>query len=356
MLNRKNQSKKGMDIPMDEFALIRHLTDQAQNQSNNKAIRSYSQVVTGIGDDAAVVKLSEGMQLVAACDAMVDQVHFLPETMDDFHVGYKALVSNVSDMAAMGAIPKFALITLVTPKGFNLSRLESIYKGIYACAQEYNVAIIGGDTVSTPDLLTISVTILGEVEMGQALLRSTAQVGDVVFVTGPVGGSAAGLHYLLEKDKDHSLLDSTYIEFIRSHQMPNAQVDAGRLLLTSGYGHALNDISDGLASEAWEIAEASGKCIQLFAKDIPILDSVLQYASKINRSALEWALYGGEDYQLIGTLAAENWDSLRSQCEQKGLPIYPIGEVIPGDPEVKLAAENGKIERLEKKGFNHFGR
>jgi thiamine-monophosphate kinase len=341
---------------MDEFALIRHLNKKAQDRAIAKSIPSYSQVATGIGDDAAVVGISAGMQLVAACDAMVDQIHFLPQTMEDFHVGYKALVSNVSDIAAMGAIPKFALITLAVPKGLNISRLESIYDGIYACAEEYGVAIIGGDTVSTPDSLSISVTILGEVEIGQALLRSSAKAGDVVFVTGSVGSSSAGLHYLLAKNRVEHSPDSAYIEFIRSHRMPKAQVAAGRLLLTSGYGHALNDISDGLASEAWEIAEASGKCIQLFAKNIPISDSVLQYASDINYSPLEWALYGGEDYQLIGTVAAEYWDKARAQFEREGLAIYPIGEVLPGDPEVRWVNEAGNIERLEKKGFNHFGR
>lgn len=331
---------------MDEFGLIRHL--------NSNALTSQREVILGIGDDAAVVQTTPGMQLVAACDAMVETVHFLPETMDDFHVGYKALVSNISDMAAMGAEPKFALITLMSPKNMNLFRLEKLYKGIYQCAEEYGVAVIGGDTVSTPASLSISITILGEVEPGQALLRSSAEIGDIVFVTGPVGSSAAGLHYLLQKGTRNETPDSIPHSIVREHQMPKAQVAAGRLLLKSGLCHALNDISDGLASEAWEIAEASGKRVQLNERLIPMEEALTQYAAHVKHSALDWALYGGEDYQLIGTVAQGDWPRLKGVFENEGLSIYAIGEVVKGETGVDWMKNNGTIEALEKKGFNHF--
>jgi thiamine-monophosphate kinase len=341
---------------LDEFALIRHLNPNTlnRNQKDSEVNSSHTQVIHGIGDDAAVVQLTPGMQLVTACDAMVETVHFLPETMDDFHVGYKALVSNISDMAAMGAVPKFVLITLMAPKDIHLSRLENLYKGIYQCADEYGVAVIGGDTVSTPAQMSISITILGEVEAGQALLRSTAEVGDVVFVTGPVGSSAAGLHFLLEKGAHPDPPNFLPQPMVQQHQMPKAQVAAGRLLLKSGLCHALNDISDGLASEAWEIAEASGKRIQLQEGHIPTDDIMIQYAKQVNRSIWDWALFGGEDYQLLGTVAQGDWPQLKSQFGEEGLSIYAIGEVIAGNTGVEWMKSDGTIKPIEKKGFNHF--
>lgn len=333
---------------MDEFSLIQLLNQRHAGAHSS----SYDQVIQGIGDDAAVVRISEGKMLVAACDAMVEHIHFAANTMDDYHVGYKALASNVSDMAAMGAEPRFALITLMAPKKLDIARLQELYRGIYDCAGEYGVAVIGGDTVGTPDMLSVSITILGEVEQGRALLRSTAKAGDRVFVTGSVGGSAAGLHWVLKHGKTR--VQPPYEKMVHMHQMPAAQVKAGRLLLISGHCHALNDISDGLASEAWEIAEASGVRIVLHEGRIPIDEEVRKYAVEVNESPLGWALYGGEDYQLIGTASASMWEHLREGLKKEGLNLYDIGVVKDGAAGVDLTDENGAIQAIEKKGYNHF--
>lgn len=333
---------------MDEFSLIQLLNQRHANTQS----KAHLQVIQGIGDDAAVVRLSNGKELAAACDAMVEHIHFAAQTMDDYHVGYKALVSNVSDMAAMGAEPKFALITLMAPKKLDIARLQELYRGIYDCAGEYDVAVIGGDTVGTPDSLSVSITIMGEVEQGKALLRSTAKVEDRVFVTGPVGGSAAGLHWLMKHGKTD--IPPQYKNMVRMHQMPSAQVRAGRALLLSGQCHALNDVSDGLASESWEIAEASGVRVRLYADRIPIDESVRQYAAEVNQSPLDWAFYGGEDYQLVGTAPASAWEDLREGWKEQGFNIYDIGEVIEGTVGVELVESEGNSITVEKRGFNHF--
>jgi thiamine-monophosphate kinase len=344
--------KKGRIKTMDEFALIRHL-NRAQTSANLS-----DQVIVGIGDDAAVVQSTNGMDTVLACDAMVEGIHFKRETMLPRHVGHKALVSNVSDMAAMGAIPRFALITLVVSKDLNMRWLEGLYEGLYACAKEYGVTIVGGDTVSTTGPLTVSVTITGEVEKGQALLRSSAKPGDMVFVTGHVGDSAGGLHYLLKQNHLEQALrnaESNQLALIRQHQAPAAQIPAGRLLVQAGSRTALNDISDGLASEAFEIAEASEVRIILEATQIPVSPELIQYSQSTGFSVWEWVLFGGEDYQLIGTVSAEKWPSIENAFQLAELPLYRIGRVEAGGPAVEWIKPDGTREALEKKGYNHLG-
>ncbi|MDF2964331.1 MAG: thiamine-monophosphate kinase, partial [Paenibacillus sp.] len=244
---------------IDEFALIQWLTDGKQS----RAFQQAGGVEAGIGDDAAVVNLTPGCQLVMTCDTMTETVHFKNTTMRDYDIGYKAMASAVSDIAAMGAIPKYALVAVSFPQGTELARLEEMYQGLYDCANRWSVVITGGDTTSSSGGLTITVTVMGEVEKGKALLRSGAKPGDVLFATGLLGCSAAGLDYLLQRglpaerwseqpaDPDAELL-------IQAHCRPEPRIEEGQLLQQSGVCHALNDVSDGLASEAWEISEASG--------------------------------------------------------------------------------------------------
>lgn len=339
--------------PLDEFALIRALTD---NRQTGEFLHSCG-VVTGIGDDAAVVRLTEGRQLVVSCDAMVEDVHFKTVTMRDEDLGYKALAASVSDMAAMGAIPKFALVSLCIPAHVPQERVKAIYDGLYACADAYRVAVVGGDTTASRGGLTLSVTVAGEVEADRALLRSAARSGDTVFVTGYPGLSAAGLHYLLRQQQEaHDWEEAPDIvqPLIRAHCRPVPQVRAGRLLLESGVCGALNDISDGLASELWEIAEASGKGITLFRDRIPVNENLQKYAAAVGADPWHWILYGGEDYQLVGTVRSGGAERVRRSLERAGIAFYPIGEVSERFHGVRMAAEDGSSAPLPKKGYNHF--
>jgi thiamine-monophosphate kinase len=338
---------------LDEFALIRALTENRQTEA---FMRSCG-VVTGIGDDAAVVRVTEGRQLVMSCDAMVEDVHFRTVTMRDVDIGYKLLASNISDMAAMGAVPKFALVTLCLPRQAPVERLEAIYSGLYECACKYGVAVVGGDTTSTFGSLTLSVSIIGEVEADRALLRSSARAGDIVFVTGTPGLSAAGLHYLLRQEREASMWEpfpAGVEPLVRAHCRPEPQVEAGRLLLASGVCGALNDISDGLASELWEIAEASGLGITLRQHLIPVDRNLLDYAMTVNADPWQWILYGGEDYALVGTVRAGHAERLKETFAQAGLAFHPIGEVDGGRHGVVMIAPDGAVSVLPKKGYNHF--
>jgi len=314
---------------VDEFALIRRLT----GGRTGKEGASGRGVVVGIGDDAAVVAPTPGMQTVLTCDTMVEIVDFLPWTMDDESIGWKAMAQNVSDLSAMGAVPRYALAALAAPRDFPAERLERLYAGLYACADAYGVAIVGGDMSTSPERVSVTVTAVGEVEAGRALLRSGARVGDVVFATGPLGLSSAGLHWLLRRETGAA---DAWAPLVAAHRRPRPRPAAGRALL--GLATSLNDVSDGLAAEAREIAEASGVRLVLTAAAIPVDAALDAYAASAGRDPLDFILGGGEDYELVDA----------------GAEPAIVGFVRDGEPGVELLRPDGTAEPLGRRGYTHF--
>ncbi|WP_063846192.1 thiamine-phosphate kinase [Paenibacillus sp. FJAT-27812] len=362
-------------MALDEFESIHHWTAGRQEDEWQRR----RGIVAGIGDDAAVVDLAaaadgvaEPKRLLLAVDTMVETVHFKQSTMRDEDVGYKALAANISDIAAMGGVPLHALVSVSVPPAYTPERMRRLYDGLYECAERYGVAIAGGDTTSSPEHLVVAVTVTGTVEAGRELRRSGAKPGDAVFVTGAVGMSAAGLHALLAEEARGAVMasaDAGHQELaavVKAHQRPNPSVRAGRLLLERGSCHSLNDVSDGLASEAWEIAEASGLRLMLHEKRLPRSGSMSTYASSAGVDPLEWMLYGGEDYVLLGTMASEDAEAMQLAFQQEGIPFFIIGETEAGEPDVQLIrynqaskgsgllSSNEKRINLKKRGYNHF--
>lgn len=336
-------------MAQDEFSLIRQWTSRSNGQEGDG-------LTVGIGDDAAVFAPTPAMEVVACCDAMVETVHFLKETMNPSDIGYKAVISNVSDVAAMGGLARYALVSIAVSPQWSAKECEQIYDGIYEACEQYGVRLIGGDTVSAPDALHLSVTVLGEVEKGRAIRRSHALPGQVVFVTGHVGTSAAGLHLLLQQKDAPQSIPTEWRQLADAHQRPHAQVSAGRLLQASAACGALNDVSDGLASELWEIAEASRVTLLVDAVKVPVREDVRAYAMHVEKDPLDWAFYGGEDYQLVGTLAADRVDAVARQFAEKGILFSVIGRVDAKSEEPFVALScDGKQKPLPKAGFNHFG-
>ncbi|PWV93773.1 thiamine-monophosphate kinase [Paenibacillus cellulosilyticus] len=341
---------------MDEFASIGHWTAGRQSAQWQKE----RGVVLGIGDDAAVVELpdvpQQQWQWVLAVDTMVETIHFNDKTMSASDIGYKALAANVSDVAAMGGLPMHALVSVSVPSTWGPDRMRALYDGLYECADRHGVAVIGGDTTSSPQHLVVAVTVVGRVETGKALQRSGAKPGDVIFVTGPIGQSAAGLHGLLDGQ-----VDRIPEPLVRAHRRPAPSVLAGRLLQQRGTCTSLNDVSDGAASEAWEIAEASGVCLTLRDRQLPRSGALMSYAADAGQDALEWMLYGGEDYVLIGTIEAGDAEGAKAALEAEGIPMFIIGEVEEGGPDVQLVTSGSgsaigseRRRQLQKRGYNHF--
>lgn len=337
---------------LDEFSLIRLLTER---NPHDAAFRRDG-VITGIGDDAAVIEPVAGMQLVLTCDTMTEEIHFKTVTMSDYDIGYKAMASATSDIAAMGGMPRYALIALSIPKQTPIEGIRALYDGLRACADRYGIEIVGGDTTSSAGGRTVSVTVIGEVEAGNALLRSAAQPGDAVFVTGYPGMSAAGLAMLLERNApsgEWHFASEWEAALVQAHCRPEPQIAAGRQLLAAGC-RALNDVSDGVASEAWEIAEASRIGIDLLEGALPVHEAVASQAAVQGKNPLDYVLYGGEDYQLIGTLPQSIAAEVQSKLQDAGIALHLIGTVTLQHREVRLIGSDGSRQTLEKGGYNHF--
>jgi thiamine-monophosphate kinase len=325
----------------DEFALIASLL-------KNRPVFSEC-IEVDVGDDAAVVATKPGCSLVLTCDAMVETVHFLRLTMRPEDIGWKLLASNVSDVAAMGGVPRYALVSVAAGDGWTAEELEKIYEGLYLCAEKYRVTILGGDTVRTPGPLTLNLMLVGDVSRGKALRRSSACPGDIVFLTGRPGDSAAGLYLL----RHHPKLADRFPQLVRAHQRPEPPVEIGNWLLESGHAPALDDISDGIAREAWEIAEASGVRLVLFPDEFPLSPDLREAGAMTGKDPAEWAFHGGEDYQLIGTISPEGWNQLCEEAGRHSWLVTPVGRVEKGEPGVEVE-KDGRRMLLKKGGYQHF--
>ncbi|SDD00229.1 thiamine-monophosphate kinase [Melghirimyces thermohalophilus] len=328
---------------MDEFALIRFLL--------NKRGPAPAEVEVDAGDDAAVMKSEAGMSTIFACDTMVETVHFLPETMQPEDIGWKCMAANISDVAAMGGKPNYALVSLAVPETWKPEALKQLYTGMHEICRRFGTRVVGGDTVRSPQHLVVTISLMGSVESGRSLLRSTARPGDVLFVTGELGGSAAGLHLMLREDRH--LWMERYPGLVKAHRRPLPDVKAGRWLLQTGCTVSCDDVSDGLAHEAWEIAEASGVRLVLDGARLPLAEEVRSYAREIGQDPLEWALSGGEDFHLVGTLPQADWPRLHREAGRVGIRLFAVGRVEEGVPGVDCIVDGHRRERVQK-GYNHF--
>ncbi len=294
----------------------------------------------GIGDDAAVVRLNEGASLVATTDALVEGVHFRWDWSSPADVGHKAVAVNVSDVAAMGAEPRWLLLSLCAPASTSADLLRDLYEGFAQACASYGAELIGGDTVSA-DQVVLAVTALGEVA-GDPLLRSGAEIGDVVAVTGPLGRAAAGVNLLLSQDpKKVSPEDA--LACMGAHRRPSARVKEGPLLRASG-AHAAIDVSDGLASDARRLAESSGVGVEIDAERLPVAPEARRIADARGWDAERMVLGGGEDLELLVALAPSDVDT-------SPVELMVVGRVV--DEGIWLMRD-GQRSPLDAEGWDHF--
>ncbi len=325
-----------------EFGLIRRLAELVS--------RPDPRVAVGIGDDAAVV--SYDGPVVMTTDTLVDGVHFRDDWIDGISLGYKALAASLSDVAAMGGRPRHVLVSLAIPAEERVERIESLYRGIREASDEFAVTVVGGDIVSTAGPLVITVAATGVLAGSQPLRRNGARQGDLVFVTGDVGGSAAFVH-LMRTGYSGALTPTEQWQLQQRHTRPKPQVRAVEALVQCQGCTSLNDISDGLSSELADIAEASGVHLDIDGERIPILPAVRRYARLAGQEPLVFALHGGEDYQLVGTVSSLSCGALLPLMEAYGVRLTLIGRVVDGEPGVDLLSGNGR-EALPPRGYDHF--
>ncbi|MEP0871038.1 thiamine-phosphate kinase [Trichocoleus desertorum AS-A10] len=322
-----------------------------------------------VGDDAAVLQTRPQLDLVITTDVLVDGVHFsvglaTPNiyTTSPADVGWRAAAANLSDLAAMGAAPLGITVGLSAPGETPVVWIEEIYQGLTACLQRFNTPIVGGDITRSP-ILTLAITAFGQVAPHQVIRRSTAQPGDAIVATGWHGASRAGLELLLHPELGQELSESDRTYLIQSHQRPNPRLDILPYLLPSSpiphpssllsppFKIAGMDSSDGLADAIVQICRMSSVGARVERSQIPIPPALTRWVS--SEQAMQWALYGGEDFELVLCLEQAAAQAL---VEQLGLGAAIVG-TITKEPEVLLvdAAGHEPDETLTlQKGFQHF--
>lgn len=303
----------------------------------------------GIGDDAAAVAPTPGRLMVAASDLLAEDVHFRRRYFSPGDLGFKVLAVNLSDMAAMGAIPRWCLLNLALPRDGAERFGEECIAGLLDLADAAGVTLIGGDTSASNGGILLDVTILGEVEPDAILTRSGARPGDRVFVSGELGAAAAGLK-LLENEAVAPMTEPDR-RAIRRHLKPDPRLALGRFLAVNRLATAAMDISDGLSLDLSRLAEASAVGAVIESGKIPV------FASASGQNGLDLALNGGEDFELLFTVAPENADRVSQAAFSEavgGVGLTDIGTIHDVETGV-LIEQNGLRKPLWPAGFDHFG-
>jgi thiamine-monophosphate kinase len=307
--------------------------------------KKQSGLVIGIGDDAAVFETARGKWNVITVDAMAEGIHFDLRYTDFRKLGWKAMASNLSDLAAMGAEPKWALINLTIPDKIKVEDIKELYRGISGCAKKFHIRVIGGNITRAKNDFVISITALGEAEKNKILTRRNAKNGDVIAVTGDLGASHAGLRILQNK-----LRSGIYGHVVRKHLTPEPRTKWVQLLKKSGVKiHACIDISDGLSSDLKHVCDASKVGAELSLDQLPIHSATKQAAKALNEKDINYALQGGEEYELLMTLAPLQFEKAKKIL---GKRITAIGRI---NASLQITViRNGKRATISAKGFKHF--
>ena len=310
--------------------------------------------VLGLGDDCAVYKTSPGYREVASTDALVEGVHFDLKTHPPEILGHKALAVNVSDIAAMGARPKIALVSLAIPDHISVKFLDRFYRGLDRASPKYEVELVGGDTVSSPKHFFINISIIGEARENRIFTRKGARVGDKIYVTGNMGDSSLGLKILSARKKWRGPAAWQKI-LIKRHLSPEPRLAVAKALAKSKLSiTSMIDISDGLVQDLAHICRDSGVGANILETNVPRSRALAKFCDINNLDANKLILSGGEDYELLFTLSAENDKKLKSFITTD-VPVTFIGEVTDVPGKIFLVGDNGKRKVLQKlEGYNHF--
>jgi len=329
---------------LGEFGLI-DLLFQMVHRAQDKQAGAWQQLIIGIGDDAAAWHGDTATQL-ATTDCLIQDVHFSLDTTPWHELGWKALAANLSDIAAMGGMPKYALISLALPDHTEVDDVADFYRGMIELARQSEVAIVGGDTSSAP-VVTISITVLGSTKGKDKhiLTRSAARVGDKIAVTGYLGAAAAGVRML---KKQLQFAPEATASFKTACFHPCPRIAEGQLLVEQGVKTAI-DISDGLISDLKHICQASKVGARLEVDRVPIQPDV---RACFGDEALELALSGGEDYELLFTATSETIERIKVSTS---CPITIIGEIIADEKsQIFLVDREGNPFNLPRTGWEHF--
>ncbi len=336
---------------LGEFGLIEHLTKKFAARQNS--------TIKGVGDDAAVLHFGKSKNephILVSTDMLVEGIHFDLAYTPLMHLGYKAVIVNLSDIYAMNAHPTQVTVSFAISNRFSVEAMEEIYKGVQKACELYKVDLVGGDTTSSPRGLILSVTAIGSARAEKITYRSGAKEGDIICISGNLGAAYVGLQ-ILEREKQVNAVApearpelEKHAYLIERQLKPEARKDMVRFFeKASLQPTAMIDISDGLASDLFHICKQSGLGAYLEESGIPIHPDTEMAALKLNLPPLTCALSGGEDYELLFTISPKDFPKV------KFLPdIYVAGEMVKAKDGVTLHTTGGKVVPLEAQGWQHF--
>lgn len=330
---------------LGEFGLINRLTEKIQIKNTS--------TLTGVGDDAAVLSFPD-KKIVVTTDLLTEGIHFNLMYVPLKHLGYKAVVVSLSDVFAMNATPRQITVSIAISSKFSVEAVEELYSGIHLACEKYGVDLIGGDTTSSLTGLTISVTAIGEANEDELVYRSGAKTGDLVCVSGDLGGAYMGLQ-LLERENEVFKVNPNEqpqfdgYDYILERQLkPEARGDIMELLKTLNIKPtSMIDISDGLSSEVLHLCKASKVGCNIYEEKIPLDSQTKQFAEELSINPLVAALNGGEDYELLFTVPLAGYDLIKKEFD-----ITIIGHITPEGEGANLITTGGSVIPLQAQGWN----
>ena len=338
---------------IQEFALIRGL--------QRRFARSESGLVRGIGDDAAVIAAPRNSWWHLTTDLLAEGVHFDLKTACHESVGYRAAMANLSDIAAMGAVPRYLLTSLAIPKTVTSAHIYNLYAGLMKACRLHNVTLIGGDTSTSKAGLFLNITLIGTTPTGRALFRNSARLGDLLYVTGTLGDSLAGLQLLTRgkasrtAPKRFASLGTAHRQFlVNRHLHPTARIAEGQWLNHSRLATAAIDLSDGLSGDLRHLCEESLVGAELHLSEIPLSAACRAYADLHRLQPAQLALTGGEDYELLFTVSPKNQLTVERQARARGYRITCIGTIRPRRFRMQMTSSDGTRQPLPMTSYEHF--
>ena len=327
-------------------------------------------IVLGIGDDAAIINFSK-RDLLLSTDTIREDIHFSRNYYSFYDIGWKAVAVSISDIAAMGGVPKYLLLSMAVPEKVSVKDIDKLLDGVADISAKYSVSVVGGNLSRSKQGIAVDTTIVGEVvPAGRALLRSGAGIGDMIYVTGFPGMSAIGLSILKSGVAGQRTAGKSGTEFnavpkrpvprrggkafVTAHLRPEPRVSAGLVLSKSKSTTAAIDISDGLLADLGHICERSKVGARIFGNLLPLPEMPGTIRKMLAREPLFYALYGGEDYELLFTVRSADSTKFESLCRRQDVRYTMIGQIEPAEEGIRLVNEDSKESVIEPYGYDHF--
>jgi thiamine-monophosphate kinase len=307
------------------------------------------EVLLGIGDDAAAFRVEPGRAVLATCDIQIENVHFRSGCISPYQLGRRSVAVNQSDIASMGGEPTLALVSVTLPPELPVESFDAMFLGMRDQMAEFSAAIVGGN-LARGDKLVVDVFLLGKADPGRILTRAGAEPGDVIYVTGELGASAAGLALLSHSDPPPAGLT----RLVEAHLQPRPRVREGVAIARAGLARAMIDISDGLAADLHHICEASRVGAEVRQADVPCAEGIETVAEMCGADPWHYVLFGGEDYELLFTVRADAAERVPDLAKRLGTPVHRIGTILPPEYGIQLLGPDGTRVPLTATGWDHF--